>query len=123
MHAKDNIGGFGVWNFPPAGTGEVKFAPIFAALDAVGFDGPVSSEIEFQGEPWPPLAEVDAAAKTAFDYLRGFVPKAPVAGSGRRAAGGGQRRIEPKSPSNGRGQGCRLGTIETWLSGSVPWIS
>ncbi|MGE3797215.1 MAG: sugar phosphate isomerase/epimerase family protein [Thermomicrobiales bacterium] len=73
MHAKDSIGGFGVWNFPPAGTGEVDFKAIFATLDAAGFDGPVSSEIEFQGEPWPALDDVHAAVKTAYDYLRGFV--------------------------------------------------
>lgn len=73
MHAKDNVGGAGVWNFPPAGTGEVNFASIFKTLDEAGFSGPVSVEIEFQGEPWPPLAEVDAAAKTAHDYLMQFV--------------------------------------------------
>lgn len=75
MHAKDQIGGPGKWNFPPAGTGEVDFSKIFAALDAVGFDGPVSVEIEFTGEPWPPLPEVEAAAKSAYDYLRPFVPE------------------------------------------------
>ncbi len=75
VHAKDSIGGYQVWNFPAAGTGEIDFPAIFAALDAAGFDGPVSAEIEFQGEPWPPLEEVDAAAKTAVDYLRQFVPE------------------------------------------------
>ena len=75
MHAKDKIGGAGVWNFPAAGTGEVNFAAIFEALDAVGFDGPVSVEIEFQGEPWPPLDEVEAAAAGAYTFLRPFVPK------------------------------------------------
>lgn len=75
VHAKDSIGGPGVWNFPAAGTGEVNFDAIFAALDAVGFDGPVSVEIEFTGEPWPPLDEVNAAAKSAYDYLRPFVPE------------------------------------------------
>jgi L-ribulose-5-phosphate 3-epimerase len=73
MHAKDQIGGVGVWNFPGAGTGEVDFKPIFAALDAVDFKGPVSVEIEFTGEPWPPLEEVNAQMKAAHDYLRPFV--------------------------------------------------
>src|SRR4051794_18553696 len=73
MHCKDSIGGKGVWNFPTVGTGEVKFAPIFAALDKAGFDGPVSVEIEFQGEPWPPLAEVDKAMADSFTYVRQFV--------------------------------------------------
>jgi sugar phosphate isomerase/epimerase len=74
VHAKDQIGGAGKWNFPPAGSGEVDFAKIFAALDEVGFEGPVSVEIEFTGEPWPPLPEVEAAAKSAYDFLRPFVP-------------------------------------------------
>jgi L-ribulose-5-phosphate 3-epimerase len=74
MHAKDNIGGHGVWNFPPAGTGEVNFDPIFAALEEAGFDGPVSVEIEFQGEPWPPLDDVHAAVQRAYDFLRKYVP-------------------------------------------------
>jgi len=73
MHAKDNIGGKGVWNFPAAGAGEVDFKSIFDALDAVGFQGPVSSEIEFTGEPWPPLEEVDAAVAEARGYLTKFV--------------------------------------------------
>ena len=73
MHAKDQIGGAGVWNFPAAGSGEVDFPAIFAALDAVSFAGPVSVEVEFTGEPWPPLAEVDAEMKSAHDYLVQFV--------------------------------------------------
>jgi len=73
MHAKDSIGGKGVWNFPAAGAGEVDFKSIFDALDAVGFQGPVSSEIEFTGEPWPPLEEVDAAVAEARGYLTQFV--------------------------------------------------
>jgi L-ribulose-5-phosphate 3-epimerase len=73
MHAKDQIGGAGKWNFPPAGTGEVDFSVIFKELDAAGFNGPVSVEIEFQGEPWPPLEEVDAAAAKAHDFLTKFV--------------------------------------------------
>ena len=48
VHAKDQIGGAGVWNFPAAGTGEVDFDPIFATLAEVGFNGPVSVEIEFR---------------------------------------------------------------------------
>jgi len=73
MHCKDQIGGKGVWNFPTVGTGEVDFAPIFAALDAAGFDGPVSIEIEFTGEPWPPLAEVDQAMADSYRFVRQFV--------------------------------------------------
>jgi hypothetical protein len=44
-------------------------------LDAAGFNGPCSIEIEFQGEPWPPLAEVDRAMAESFRYVRQFVPE------------------------------------------------
>lgn len=74
MHVKDQIGGKGVWNFPATGTGEIKFDAIFAVLDQVGFDGICSVEVEFQGEPMPPLAEVDAAMAESYQYVRGFVP-------------------------------------------------
>jgi L-ribulose-5-phosphate 3-epimerase len=73
MHCKDQIGGPGVWNFPQVGTGEVDFATIFAALDKVGFDGPVSIEVEFTGEPWPPLDEVNKAVAGSYQFVRQFV--------------------------------------------------
>ena len=73
MHCKDQIGGPGVWNFPQVGTGEVDFATIFAALDKAGFDGPVSIEIEFTGEPWPPLDEVNRVVAESYKYVRQFV--------------------------------------------------
>ena len=75
MHVKDQIGGAGVWNFPQVGTGEVDFPALFKVLDEAGFDGPCSIEIEFQGEPWPPLAEVDRAMAESFRYVRQFVPE------------------------------------------------
>jgi sugar phosphate isomerase/epimerase len=73
MHAKDQIGGVGVWNFPPLGTGEVDFAAIFSALDSAGFTGPVSVEVEFAGGDWPPLEEVNQAMKTSYEFARSFV--------------------------------------------------
>ena len=57
------------------GTGEVDFPALFKVLDDAGFDGPCSIEIEFQGEPWPPLAEVDRAMAESFRYVRQFVPE------------------------------------------------
>ncbi|MDQ3411512.1 MAG: sugar phosphate isomerase/epimerase [Chloroflexota bacterium] len=74
MHVKDQIGGPGVWNFPTVGTGDVDFGRLFAVLDAVGFDGPCSVEVEFQGEPWPPLAEVNRALAASYQFVRPFVP-------------------------------------------------
>jgi sugar phosphate isomerase/epimerase len=73
MHVKDQIGGPGVWNFPPTGTGEVDFTKIFAALDKAGFNGICSVEVEFQGEPWPSLDDVNAAIKTSYNFARQFV--------------------------------------------------
>ena len=74
LHIKDQIGGPGVWNFPAIGTGEVDFKPIFQALSDVRFAGPCSIELEFQGEPWPPLDEVEGALATSLAFLRGFIP-------------------------------------------------
>ncbi len=74
LHIKDQIGGPGVWNFPQIGTGEIDFVPIFAALDEVGFTGPCSIEMEFQGEPWPPLSEVETALRNSREFLRQFIP-------------------------------------------------
>ena len=73
MHVKDQIGGKGVWNFPATGTGEVDFETIFAALDKAGFDGVCSVEVEFQGEPWPSLDDVNAALKASYEFVEEYV--------------------------------------------------
>ena len=75
MHVKDQIGGKGVWNFPAVGTGEIDYPAIFAILNEVGFHGPCSIEIEFQGEPWPPVPVINDALETSYEYVRGLVPK------------------------------------------------
>jgi sugar phosphate isomerase/epimerase len=74
MHVKDQIGGVGVWNFPQVGTGEVDFAALFKTLDEAGFNGPCSVEIEFTGEPWPPLDEVNRQMAESYRFVRQFVP-------------------------------------------------
>jgi sugar phosphate isomerase/epimerase len=73
VHVKDQIGGAGVWNFPQVGTGDIDFAALFATLNDAGFAGPCSVEIEFQGEPWPPLDEVDRAMAESYLFVRQFV--------------------------------------------------
>jgi len=75
MHVKDQIGGVGVWNFPQVGTGNVDFPALFEILDAVGFDGPCSIELEFQGEPWPSLDEVNRAMAESYKHIRPLVPE------------------------------------------------
>jgi sugar phosphate isomerase/epimerase len=69
VHLKDKRGGKGVWDFPEPGAGTVDFGSILRQLDEAGYSGPLSVEIEFQGEPWPPLAEVDACMKRACAHL------------------------------------------------------
>lgn len=75
LHLKDKAGGDKDWNFPAIGTGNVDFAPIFKALEDVHFNGPVSVELEFQGEPWPPLDEVNSAMATSREFIRKLLPK------------------------------------------------
>lgn len=74
VHVKDKVGGAGVWNFPEVGTGEIDYAAIFRTLDAAGFDGPCSIEVEFDGTI-PPLADVDRAMAGSFRHVRQFVPE------------------------------------------------
>ena len=74
MHVKDKIGGAGEWNFPTVGTGEIDFGSLFAVADAAAFTGPCSIEIEFLGDPWPPLADVNHAVAESVRFLRQFVP-------------------------------------------------
>jgi L-ribulose-5-phosphate 3-epimerase len=70
LHIKDQIGGKGVWNFPPIGTGDVDFVPIFARLKRAGVQVPASIELEFQGEPWPRPAEITEALVESRQFLR-----------------------------------------------------
>lgn len=75
MHLKDKAGGDQEWNFPAIGSGNVDFASIFQTLEEVGFHGPVSIELEFQGEPWPPLEEVNRAVAESHAFIRRYLPE------------------------------------------------
>jgi sugar phosphate isomerase/epimerase len=72
VHLKDTTGGRGNWNFPAIGDGRVDFGRVLSILGEAGYDGPYSVELEFQGEPWPPLEEVDAAMKRSHEHLAGL---------------------------------------------------
>jgi L-ribulose-5-phosphate 3-epimerase len=72
VHLKDTTGGKGVWNFPALGDGSVDFARVLATLEETGYAGPLSVELEFQGEPWPPLEEVNASMQRSYEHLRGL---------------------------------------------------
>jgi L-ribulose-5-phosphate 3-epimerase len=72
VHLKDKVGGKGEWNFPAVSEGHVDFAKILDILRNGGYSGPLSVEIEFQGEPWPALSEVDRSFQAAYEHLRGL---------------------------------------------------
>ena len=69
VHLKETTGGKGVWNFGALGTGVVDFGAVLGALADAGYTGPYSVELEFQGEPWPPLAEVNGSMQRSYEHL------------------------------------------------------
>jgi L-ribulose-5-phosphate 3-epimerase len=72
VHLKETTGGKGNWNFPAIGEGSVDFARVIEILRGAGYTGPYSVEIEFQGEPWPSLEDVDSAMRRSYEHLRGL---------------------------------------------------
>jgi L-ribulose-5-phosphate 3-epimerase len=72
VHLKDSRGGKGEWDFPAIGEGHVDFARVLAILHDAGYDGPYAVEVEFSGEPWPPLDEVTAAMTASREALAGL---------------------------------------------------
>ena len=69
VHLKDTTGGKGNWNFPAIGDGVIDFGRVLEILSDAGYTGPYSVELEFQGEPWPPLAEVTDAMRRSREHL------------------------------------------------------
>jgi len=70
VHLKDTAGGKGVWNFGAIGSGSVDFARVLEILREAGYEGPYSVELEFQGEPWPPLDEVNESMRRSREHLQ-----------------------------------------------------
>lgn len=70
IHLKDTAGGQREWNFPAISEGRLDFDAILKLLDEEAYTGPFSVEIEFQGEPWPPLSEVNRSMKVSYDHLK-----------------------------------------------------
>jgi L-ribulose-5-phosphate 3-epimerase len=70
VHLKDTVGGKGVWDFPAIGSGTVDFRRVLEILRDAGYEGPLSVEVEFQGEPWPLLADVNEAMRRSREHLR-----------------------------------------------------
>jgi len=72
VHLKDTQGGKNQWQFCALGDGRVDFPKVIAALDAVGYDGPYSLEIEgMEGEDLNRQQHLDRILRS-LDYLRGI---------------------------------------------------
>jgi sugar phosphate isomerase/epimerase len=72
VHLKDTDGGYRSWHFPALGRGVVDFREIFATLDAAGFEGPYTLEIEgIEGEEATEQLVCDRIAES-IAYLRGL---------------------------------------------------
>ncbi len=69
VHLKDTAGGKGNWDFGAIGSGTVDFRRVLEILEQHGYSGPYSVELEFQGEPWPPLEEVDESMRRSYRHL------------------------------------------------------
>ena len=69
VHLKDTTGGKGVWNFPAIGAGVVDFRQVLEILENSRYVGPYSVELEFEGEPWPSLADVNKAMRQSYEHL------------------------------------------------------
>ena len=70
VHLKDKAGENKEWNFPAVGEGYIDFGAVLRILEEEGYANPFSVEIEFQGEPWPPLKEVHRAMKASYETLK-----------------------------------------------------
>ena len=69
VHLKETAGGKGNWDFPAIGDGAVDFARVLEILRDADYTGPYSVEIEFGGEPWPPLDDVNLAMRRSYEHL------------------------------------------------------
>ena len=69
FHLKDHIGGEREWNFPAVGEGQIDFKKIGEIMTEHHWHGPISIEIEFTGDPFPPVEEVHRSMKASYDHL------------------------------------------------------
>jgi len=68
-HIKDTTGGYRTWNFPAIGQGRIDFQNLLGQFSAAGYSGPFSVGLEFQGEPYPTLSEINRAMKQSHEFL------------------------------------------------------
>ena len=80
LHLKDKSGPPDQWNFPELGTGYLDLRRILSRCLGGGFTGPITIELEFQGEPWPPLEDIDGALRRSRAFAMGILSAPTVAG-------------------------------------------
>lgn len=74
FHIKDQIGGQGVPMFPPIGQGIVDFGTIFTHLETIGYDGPLSFEVELDfSKPVTDPDEEDEALRISIEHVRSLI--------------------------------------------------
>ena len=72
VHLKDTNGAYKTWHFLPLGRGVVDFTSLFRVLDAAGYDGPYTMEIEgIEGEDRTERLITSRVAESV-GYLRGL---------------------------------------------------
>jgi sugar phosphate isomerase/epimerase len=72
VHIKDHRGGRGQWDFPPLGEGRLDLVGLAALYRQIGFAGPFSLEIEFQGlgSTDPSAAIVDQGVAQSYRFMK-----------------------------------------------------
>jgi sugar phosphate isomerase/epimerase len=70
MHIKDKAGEMGEWNFPALGKGTLKLDTVLKMMADAGKTCPISLEVEFTQAGPKNVAEVDAAVKDSYVYLK-----------------------------------------------------
>jgi L-ribulose-5-phosphate 3-epimerase len=70
VHLKDKRGGKGVFDFPQLGAGEIDIASILQTLEAAGYTGPISVEVEFDKRGWPEFEVCVGTLQGCWDYLK-----------------------------------------------------
>jgi len=72
VHVKDHRGGQGQWDFPPLGEGSIDLAGLAALYRRIGFAGPFSLEIEFQGPDStdPTAAIIDQGVAQSYRFMK-----------------------------------------------------
>ena len=72
VHIKDHRGGRGQWDFPPLGEGSIDLAGLAALYRRIGFAGPFSLEIEFEGldSTDPSAAIVDQGVAQSYRFMQ-----------------------------------------------------